>query len=139
MEYHHCRGCTKAMRPPTARIYEWPGTVLHGGYGYCYNCRKRQKKGLAVMTELVEEPRPPRELDPEEKAVLRLLEKRGLPEEYRSILGLDETERPQPLTDLQMMKNALTNPGGGTFGVFSDSDTVLRNAVAHGSVKGRRL
>lgn len=133
-----CRECQRYMRPQYAGKDEWPGTVLHGGCGYCYNCRRAMRKA-GRTGEPVAAPRPPRALDPDEVATLRLLEKYGLAEEMRAMLGLDETERPQPLSDIQMMKNSLTAPGGGAYGLFADGDNTIRTALTRGSVKGRRL
>lgn len=137
-----CRECQRYMRPQYAGKDEWPGTVLHGGHGYCYNCRRTMRKAGRLLPQDIPAPKPPRELDPQEAATLRLLEKLGLVE-LRGMLGLDDTERPQPLTDIQMMKNGLTIAGDGAYGTYGDSldagDSAIRRAARAGKIGGRRL
>lgn len=128
------------MRPQYVHGDAWPGTVLHGGMGYCYNCRRKMRAEGKAITPPAPEPRPARELDPQEKAALRLIEKYGIADdEMKGMLGFMDADRAQPLTDIQMMKNSLTAPGGMTYGVRDSEFDDLRNAAVRGVVKGRRL
>lgn len=134
-----CRECQRDMRPQYIHGDQWPGTVLHGGHGYCYNCRRKMRKaGLHITAPLPE--LPPRELDDREKIVLRLIEKMGVADdEMKSMLGFNDRERPQPLTDIQMMRNSLTAPGGATYGTADSEYDELNYAARGHSLKGRRL
>lgn len=40
----NCVHCNRAMRPPHFKSADYPGTIAHGGFGYCNSCTSRKKR-----------------------------------------------------------------------------------------------
>lgn len=40
----NCVHCKRAMRPPHFKAADCPGTIAHGGFGYCNSCTSRKKR-----------------------------------------------------------------------------------------------
>lgn len=40
----NCKGCPKRLRKSHQTAANYPGTVRHAGYGYCYPCRKQLRE-----------------------------------------------------------------------------------------------
>lgn len=131
-----CIDCLQPMRPVGVKASERPGTIQHGGFGYCTNCRRRHRL-YDDAVQKVAEALPPRELSADETKVLAMLRARGLDGELRRMFGFDDVHQHQPLTDVGLMRNGLTM---AQTVVVSDNDRdLIRSTIERGSVKGRKL